>query len=60
MEIWAEKLDDDIYLIPGRLEDCEIQDEKLTQLQWVDLFRPDGVHDLVAAIQAGVVRRQVT
>jgi CheY-like chemotaxis protein len=60
MEIWAGKLDDDIYLIPARLEDCEIPDEKLTQLQWLDLFQPEGIRNLVDTIQAGVSRQQFT
>jgi CheY-like chemotaxis protein len=57
LNIWDEKLEDDIYLIPVRLESCDIPYERLRQLQWVDIFHPDGSEKLVRAIQEGVRRR---
>lgn len=57
LEIWDEKLEDDIYIIPVRLEDCEITHERLVELQWVDLFRPGGFSQLVHAIRTGTKRR---
>jgi hypothetical protein len=56
LDIWQEKLDSDIYLIPARLEDCEIP-ERLGDFQWVDLFEEDGWTRLVKAIQEGMKRR---
>jgi hypothetical protein len=39
-----------IYLIPVRLEPCEIP-ERLKRWQWVDLFEPQGYQRLVAALE---------
>jgi anti-anti-sigma factor len=46
-----EQSDDSIFLIPGRLETCEVP-ERLRRWQWVDLFVPDGYDRLVTALQA--------
>jgi len=56
LDIWQEKLDSDIYLIPVRLEDCEVP-ESLRKFQWVNLFEEDGWTRLVRAIQEGLERR---
>lgn len=58
LDNWEEKLIDDIYLIPVRLEVCDAP-ETLSQLQWVDLYDPNGWAKLLAAIQVGVTRRQL-
>jgi hypothetical protein len=55
--IWQEMLDSDIYLIPVRLEGCNVP-ENLCDFQWVDLFEEDGWTRLVKAIQAGMERRR--
>lgn len=60
LDIWKEKLDSDIYLIPVRLEDCEVP-ESLRRFQWVNLFEEDGWTRLVKALRAGTESRmQVT
>jgi len=56
LDLWQEKLEDDIYLIPVRLEDCEAP-ESLRDFQWVNLFEEDGWERLVKAIQIGMERR---
>jgi hypothetical protein len=56
LDIWQEKLDSDIYLIPARLEDCEVP-ERLGDFQWVDLFEEDGWTRLVKAIRVGMERQ---
>jgi len=56
LDIWQEMLDSDIYLIPVRLEDCEVP-ENLRDFQWVNLFEEDGWIRLVKAIQVGMERR---
>jgi SOS-response transcriptional repressor LexA len=56
LDIWQEKLEDDIYLIPIRLEDCEVP-ESLREFQWVNLFEKNGWTQLVKAIQVGMERR---
>ena len=50
-------LKEDIYLIPVRLEECDVP-EDLKDFQWVNLYEKDGYDKLFRAIQAGVVRRQ--
>ena len=56
LDIWREKLDSDIYLIPVRLESCEVP-ESLRDFQWVNLFEQNGWTRLVKAIQVGMERR---
>jgi len=56
LEIWQEKLEHDIYLIPVRLEDCHVP-EALRDFQWVNLFETDGWSRLETAIQVGIERR---
>lgn len=56
LNIWDEKLDDDIYLIPARLENCDVTHERLREIQWVDLFEPDGFQRLIQAIRVGTIR----
>ena len=56
LSIWDEKLEVDIYLVPVRLEDCEVTHERLRELQWINLFRPGGFQKLVRAIRTGVER----
>jgi hypothetical protein len=46
-----EQTEDSIFLIPARLEDCEVP-ERLRRWQWVDLFMTDGYDRLVTALQA--------
>lgn len=59
LDIWQEKLDSDIYLIPVRLEDCEVP-ESLRDFQWVDIFEEHGWTQLVRAIQTGMKRRSAS
>jgi len=52
-----EQSDDSIFLIPGRLEECEVP-ERLRRWQWVDLFAEDGYDRLVTALQARALALQ--
>jgi hypothetical protein len=56
LDIWQEMLDSDIYLIPVRLEDCEVP-ETLRGFHWVNLFEENGWTRLVESIQVGMERR---
>ncbi len=53
LDLWKEKLDRDIYIIPVRFEDCRVPDS-LRNFQWVNLFEPNGWNRLLRAIQAGI------
>jgi hypothetical protein len=55
LEIWKEKLSTDIYIIPVRLEDCELP-EGLKTFQCVDLFKRGGFQRLVKSIKEGISR----
>jgi CheY-like chemotaxis protein len=57
-ELWDEKLKEDVYLIPARLEECDVLDDRFNDLQWVNLFKPQGFRNLVEALQVGLARRR--
>jgi formylglycine-generating enzyme required for sulfatase activity len=48
LEQAGDMLEEDVYLIPARLDDCEVPDI-LEHLQWVDLFEDYGWEDLLGA-----------
>jgi hypothetical protein len=52
LELWDEKLENDIYLIPARLDNCEVP-PSLSKFQWVDLYDEYGFSRLIKAIEAG-------
>lgn len=53
LDLWQERLESDIFLIPVRLQDCPAP-ERLRQFQWVDLFEPDGFSRLLRSITAAL------
>ncbi len=55
LDLWQEKLRGDIYIIPARLEPCELPDE-LSGFQSVDLFDEDQWPRLVRALHEGMRR----
>jgi tetratricopeptide (TPR) repeat protein len=57
LDIWKEKLEEDIYLIPVRLEPCN-SPASLSEFQWVDLFKEDGWERLIKALTAEIGRRK--
>jgi TIR domain len=59
LDILDQMLDEDIYLIPARLEDCEIPRQLSVELQWADLYEPDGCNQLVQAIYFGIEKRSI-
>jgi hypothetical protein len=56
LNIWQEKLESDIYLIPVRIDDCDVP-ENLREFQWVNLFERNGFERLVRAIRIGIERQ---
>ncbi|MGE0131695.1 MAG: SUMF1/EgtB/PvdO family nonheme iron enzyme [Blastocatellales bacterium] len=56
LEQAEEKLEHDVYLIPARLDDCEMPDS-LSEIQWVDLFEDDGWQQLLGAFEYGLKQR---
>jgi hypothetical protein len=57
LDIAKGMLENDIFLIPVRLEDCDMP-PSLQHLQRVDLFQADGLAHLLKAIQEGANRRK--
>jgi hypothetical protein len=56
LELWKQKLEDDIYLIPARLNPCELP-RRLRKFQWVDIYEADGWSRLLKAIQLGLSKQ---
>jgi hypothetical protein len=56
LERAKEMLETDIFVIPVRLDECEVPRE-LAQHQWVDLYSDNGLEQLVRAIREGMKRR---
>jgi hypothetical protein len=57
LDLWKERLESDIYIIPVRLDDCPTP-ESLEDFQWVNLYEEDGWERLVQAIETGIERLQ--
>jgi anti-anti-sigma factor len=53
LRIWEEKREGDIYIIPTKLEDCQLPDS-LSRFHVAALFEPDGLPSLVRAIRHGI------
>jgi hypothetical protein len=58
LDILDEMLDDDIYLIPVRLEECQTP-QTLSNLEWVNLFEENGYSRFVNAVCEGARRRDL-
>lgn len=59
LDKWKGMLLDDIYLIPARLDDCDIPETLAAEFQGVDLFKnemwnPEGWERLLKALNAGL------
>lgn len=55
-DLWQEKLDSDIYLIPLRLDECQVP-EAFSALQWANLYEKDSWQALLRAIRKGAERQ---
>ncbi|MEP6628017.1 MAG: toll/interleukin-1 receptor domain-containing protein [Ginsengibacter sp.] len=57
LEKWKEHLEDDIYIIPIRLDDCEIP-ISMNKFQWVDFFTKPalGTHDYPYASEGAWIK----
>jgi hypothetical protein len=51
LDVADEKLPDAIFIIPLRLEECNVP-ERLSHLNWVDLFKEKGYERLVKALES--------
>jgi hypothetical protein len=58
MSVWELQPEGRIFLIPIRLEDCQVP-EKLKGFHWVNFFEHDGMENLLKAVEKGCEQRQV-
>jgi len=49
LEFCEEKLDSDIYIIPCKIDDCEVP-EKLSKFQWIELSKTDSFERILSAL----------
>lgn len=59
LDALQETLDEDIYLVPVRFDDCEIP-RQLKDIQYIDLFEEGGAERLLKALEVGLDRRART
>ena len=50
LDIADKKLEDTIFIIPARLEDCQVPN-RLADYQWVDLYNSEGYNKLIRALE---------
>ena len=58
LDLWREMLNSDIFLLPVRLEPCEVP-QSLQDFNYVDMFEKDGWSKLMQAIQMGLEQRGI-
>ncbi|HET9055741.1 MAG TPA: TIR domain-containing protein [Chitinophagaceae bacterium] len=49
LEYCEEKLDSDIYIIPCKIDDCEVPD-KLSKFQWAELNTPESFEQILSSL----------
>ena len=53
LDVLQERLESDVFLIPVRLEDCEVP-ESLREFHWANAYEDDGLQKLLQAIRWGI------
>jgi uncharacterized protein YlaI len=56
LDLADERPEGSIFIIPAKLEECSLPD-RLSSIQWVDLFKENGFERLVQALQACVAQK---
>lgn len=59
LDVWCQKLVDDIFLIPVKLEPCKAP-ESLAKFQWIDLFDRKGFERLEESVKTGMRKVGIT
>lgn len=57
LEYCKTKLDSDIYVIPFKIDDCEIPEE-VREFQWVELSNPDPYEQILKAIKQQIIKQE--
>lgn len=58
LEIYDRHPEGSIFLIPVRFDECKVP-ERFKKIQWIDLFEPNGMEDLLKAIETGCKQRGI-
>lgn len=53
LDLCLRRLEDDIFLIPVKLEPCNIEDTRLERFQWIEMYKSDGINNLLQALRRG-------
>jgi hypothetical protein len=56
LDLADERPEGSIFIIPAKLEECSLPD-RLSNIQWVDLFKENGFELLVQALKACVAQK---
>jgi len=59
LDVAEEKSDGVIFIIPARLEECEVPD-KLKRWQWVDLYKQNGYQRLLLSLKTNLSQQDKT
>ncbi len=59
LDVAEEKPEGTIFIIPARIEECEIPD-RLARWHWVNLFEEHGYENLIRALQARAIELGIT
>jgi len=57
LDVADEKPDGAIFLIPARLEECDVPD-RLARFQWVDLYKPPEYSKLIKALRSAEAKKE--
>ncbi len=62
LDLWKDKLEDDIYLIPVMLEYVDHSEvpNDVREFQWVELYEEEGWDQLIRALEHGVEKQRIT
>jgi CheY-like chemotaxis protein len=58
LEIYDRHPEGNIFLIPVRLDDCRVP-ERFKKLHWINLYEPNGIENLLTAIEVGCKQRGI-
>lgn len=52
LKLWEEKLEDDIFIIPLLLNECDVP-ESIKKIQWIDFNNENSFHKIIESIKIG-------
>jgi hypothetical protein len=58
LEMWDRQPEGRVYLIPIRLDKCKVP-KRFENIEYCNLFRPDGIKQLIRSIRVGCQERGI-